>query len=277
MTTYQDIHRRSEPNFLLQGLDESTARNLLAQMELVPVVLGKVLQEPGIASRHAYFPTTCVISLLCGMENGSAAEIAVIGNEGMVGVTNILGGDVSPIQAVVQSTGYAYRIRMNVLRQEFQSNPELQTALLKYMQALMAQMGQTAVCNRHHTLDQQLCRWFLHCLDRLPSNELVITQEFIAHMLGVRREGVTAAAGKLQKAGIINYRRGRISINDRAGLEARACECYDLVRKEYQRLLPIPTQEFETPKAVNGWQNESFNAQYTPLSVPNRDRAAARA
>lgn len=271
MTTYQDINRRPEPNFLLQALGEPTARNLLAQMELVPLPLGKILQEPGIASRHAYFPTTCVVSLLCGMENGSAAEIAVIGNEGLVGVTNIVGGDVSPIQAVVQSTGYAYRIRAATLRQEFLSNPELQAHFLKYMHALMSQMAQTAVCNRHHTLDQQLCRWLLTCLDRLPSNELVITQEFIAHMLGVRREGVTAAAGKLQKAGVINYRRGRISIVDRSGLEARACECYDLVRKEYQRVLPervTPVQEQEAVPTVpsarmvnhSRWHSEPLKA-----------------
>lgn len=289
MTTYQDIHRRPENNFLLQAFGERISRDLLAQMELVPLPLGKILQEPGIASRHAYFPTTCVISLLCGMENGSAAEIAVIGNEGLVGVTHIISGDVSPIQAVVQSTGYAYRIRANILRQEFQSNPELQTHLLKYMHALMSQMAQTAVCNRHHTLDQQLCRWFLHCLDRLPSNELVITQEFIAHMLGVRREGVTAAAGKLQKAGIINYRRGRISIVDRAGLEAQACECYDIVRKEYQRLLPQQNQSaigqaaittVPLPKVANGnnWQIEPFNAEYTSIPPkPTVDRIGARA
>jgi CRP-like cAMP-binding protein len=277
MITYQDINRDPKPNFLLQGLEESMASNLLAQMELVPLVLGKVLQEPGISLRYGYFPTTCVVSLLCGMENGSAAEIAVIGNEGLVGITNIIGGDVSSTHAVVQSTGYAYRIRMSTLQHEFQTNPALQTYFLKYMQALMAQMAQAAVCYRHHTLDQQLCRWFLHCLDRLPSTELVTTQEFIAQMLGVRREGVTAAAGKLQKAGIIHYRRGRISILDRAGLRAHACECYDLVRKEYQRLLQLPIPEMMAEPKVNGWQNELFNTPYSHLATRPRDRVAARA
>lgn len=277
MTTYQDINCDPKPNFLLQGFDESGGGNLLAQMELVPLVLGKILQEPGVPLRHVYFPTTCVVSLLCGMENGSAAEIAVIGNEGIVGITNLIGGDVSPTQAVVQSTGYAYRIRMCTLQHEFQANPELQRTLLIYMQALMSQMAQTAVCYRHHTLEQQLCRWFLHCLDRLPSNELVTTQEFIAHMLGVRREGVTAAAGKLQKAGIITYRRGRISILDRAGLRGHACECYDLVRKEYQRLLQLPTQEITAEPTVNGWKNETLNGAFTNLVRPPRDRVAAHA
>ena len=257
MTTEQSTAR----NHLLDAIGERNAQRLLAQMELVPLPIGKVLQEPGVVARHAYFPTTCVVSLLCGMENGSSAEIAVIGNEGVVGINAIIGGDSAPNQAVVQSTGYAYRIRANILREEFQNNPELQTLLLKYMQALMTQMAQTAVCNRHHTLDQQLCRWFLNCLDRLPSNELVITQEFIAHMLGVRREGVTGAAGKLQKAGIINYRRGRITIIDREGLEEHSCECYDIVRKEYQRLLPAQahTHEAVAPrKAINGWQSENI-------------------
>lgn len=280
MTTYQDIYRHSEPNLFLQALGEPTAKNLLAQMELVPLVIGKILQERGTASRYAYFPTTCVVSLLCGMEHGHTAEIAVIGNEGVVGITNIVGGDTSPVQAIVQSTGYAYRIRMNVLRQEFQTNPDLQTRLLNYMQALMVQTAQTAVCNRHHTVDQQLCRWFLHCLDRLPSNELVITQEFIAQMLGVRREGVTAAAGRLQRAGIINYRRGRISILDRNALESRTCECYDLVRKEYQRLLPLPAQTnvVAPPKVVaNGWRDISFNATYTSPSPQIKDRIGLRA
>lgn len=255
----------SARNHLLDAIGEHHAQRLLAQMELVPLPIGKVLQEPGVVARHAYFPTTCVVSLLCGMENGSSAEIAMIGNEGLVGINSVISGDSAPNQAVVQSTGYAYRIRANVLREEFQTNPELQTLLLKYTQALMTQMAQTAVCNRHHTLDQQLCRWFLNCLDRLPSNELVITQEFIAHMLGVRREGVTGAAGKLQKLGIINYRRGRITITDREGLEKHSCECYDIVRKEYQRLLPLNHRAHEAVaprKIVNGWQSETIAGSY---------------
>lgn len=253
MKTNQDVHRGLAHNLLLRAFDGKSARSLLPKMELVPLPLGSVLQQPDLVSRHAYFPTTCVVSLLCGLENGTSTEIAIIGSEGLVGITNIVGNNVSPIQAVVQSTGYAYRIHANVLRQEFQANPELQTLLLKYMHALMSQLAQTAVCNRHHTIDQQLCRWFLHCLDRLPSNELTITQEFIAHMLGVRREGITAAAGKLQKAGIINYRRGRISIIDRSALEAKACECYQIVRHEYHRLLPPQMRDLSVvPKVANG-------------------------
>lgn len=246
MLTHQEFQQRSDQNLLLQHL-EYTSKNLFSQMELVSLPSGKILQEPGISPRHIYFPTTCVCSLLCGMKNGSMAEVAVIGNEGLVGITNIVGGDISPIQAIVQSSGYAYRLRAVALRQEFQSNPELQALLMKYMHLLISHMAQTAVCNRHHTLDQQLCRWFLNCLDRLPTNELVITQEFIAHMLGVRREGVTASACKLQKAGIIKYRRGRISIVDRSALEANACECYELVRKEYLRVLPQKRQTVKAP------------------------------
>lgn len=236
MASYENSTR----NYLLDALDDSDLKRLLPQLELIPLPLGKVLYDPGTTMRHVYFPVTCVISLLCVMENGATAEIGVIGREGMVGVNIFMGGETSPNQAIVQSTGYAYRARASVLREEFQRNPELQTLLLKYAQTLMSQMAQTAVCNRHHTVDQQLCRWLLTSLDRLPSNELVITQEFIAHMLGVRREGITGAAGKLQRAGIISYRRGRINIVDRDTLEEHACECYKIVKKEYERLLPVP-------------------------------------
>lgn len=287
MTTYHDYQRRSDESSVLQNLVlqnlEHMSKSLIAQMELVSLPSGKILQEPGIAPRYVYFPTTCVCSLLCGVKNGSLAEVAVVGNEGLVGVTNIIGGDISPIQAVVQSAGYAYRIRTLVLRQEFQSNSQLQSLLMKHMHLLISQMAQTAVCNRHHTLDQQLCRWFLSCLDRLPSNELVITQEFIAHMLGVRREGVTASAGKLQKAGIIKYRRGRISIVDRAALEANACECYELVRKEYLRVLPpkrenLPPVRYATVASVpSDWKLNLVSTKPAHASKLNGELVAGHA
>ena len=202
------------------------------------MLLGDVLYESGNELRHVYFPTTAIISLLYVMLDGASAEIAVVGNEGIIGVALFMGGETMPNRAVVQSAGHAYRLKGQLLKQEFNRSGELQHLLLRYTQALLTQMAQTAVCNRHHSLDQQLCRWLLLSLDRLPSNELVMTQELIANMLGVRREGVTEAAGNLQKAGLIVYRRGRISVLDRAGLEARACECYAVVKKEFDRLLP---------------------------------------
>jgi CRP-like cAMP-binding protein len=200
--------------------------------------LGDVLYESGSELRHVYFPTTAIVSLLYVMLDGASAEIAVVGNEGIIGVALFMGGETMPNRAVVQSAGHAYRLKGQLLKQEFNRSGELQHLLLRYTQALLTQMAQTAVCNRHHSLDQQLCRWLLLSLDRLPSNELVMTQELIANMLGVRREGVTEAAGNLQKAGLIAYRRGRITVLDRAGLEARACECYAVVKKEFDRLLP---------------------------------------
>jgi CRP-like cAMP-binding protein len=197
-----------------------------------------VLYESGSKLRHVYFPTTSIVSLLYVMIDGASAEIAVVGNDGIIGVALFMGGETMPNRAVVQSAGYAYRLRGQLLKQEFNRSGELQHLLLRYTQALLTQMAQTAVCNRHHSLDQQLCRWLLLSLDRLPSNDLVMTQELIANMLGVRREGVTEAAGNVQKAGLIEYSRGRITVRDRAGLEARACECYAVVKKEFDRLLP---------------------------------------
>jgi CRP-like cAMP-binding protein len=187
---------------------------------------------------HVYFPTTAIVSLLYVMMDGASAEIAVVGNEGVIGVALFMGGETMPNRAVVQSAGHAYRLKGQLLKQEFNRSGELQHLLLRYTQALLTQMAQTAVCNRHHSLDQQLCRWLLLSLDRLPSNELVMTQELIANMLGVRREGVTEAAGNLQKGGLIRYQRGHITVLDRARLEARACECYAVVKKEFDRLLP---------------------------------------
>jgi CRP-like cAMP-binding protein len=200
--------------------------------------LGMVLYESGGAQGYVYFPTSSIVSLLYVLENGSSAEIAVTGCEGLVGISLFMGGETTPSRAVVQSGGQGYRLKAAVLKNEFDSGGALQLLLLRFTQALITQMTQTAVCNRHHAVDQQLCRWLLLSLDRLPANELVMTQELIANMLGVRREGVTEAAGKLQAAGLIEYSRGRITVLDRTKLEARVCECYAVVKREYDRLLP---------------------------------------
>ena len=200
--------------------------------------LGHVLYESGGTLKHVFFPTTAIISLLYVMENGSSAEIAVVGNEGIVGVSLFMGGESTPSRAVVQSAGQGYRLKAQAMKDEFNRAGPVLHLMLRYTQALLTQMAQTAVCNRHHTLDQQLCRWLLVSLDRLQGNQLVMTQELMANMLGVRREGVTASAHKLQVAGLIRYARGRISVLDRRGLEKRSCECYSVVKKEYDRLLP---------------------------------------
>ena len=200
--------------------------------------LGKVLYESGVALSHVYFPTTAIVSLLYVMEDGASAEIAVVGQEGIVGISLFMGGESTPSRAVVQSAGQAFRLTAKLMMQEFNRAGPVLHLLLRYTQALITQMAQTAVCNRHHSLDQQLCRWLLLSLDRLHSAEIVMTQELIANMLGVRREGVTEAAGHLQKAGLIRYRRGHITVLDRTRLEERACECYAVVKKEYDRLLP---------------------------------------
>ena len=225
-------------NYLLAALPDQDYARLLPHLELVPMPLGNVLYESGNELNHVYFPTTAIISLLYVMIDGASAEIAVVGNEGIIGVALFMGGQTMPNRAVVQSAGHAYRLKGQLLKQEFNRSGELQHLLLRYTQALLTQMAQTAVCNRHHSLDQQLCRWLLLSLDRLPSNELVMTQELIANMLGVRREGVTEAAGNLQLDGLIKYQRGRITVIDRPGLEARSCECYAVVKKESDRLLP---------------------------------------
>ena len=206
----------------------------------VPMPLGKVLYESGDVLRHVYFPTDAIVSLLYVLANGSSAEIAVVGNEGLIGVALFMGGETTPSRAVVQSSGHAYRLAGQRLKAEFHRNGELQLLLLRYTQALITQMAQTAVCNRHHSVDQQLCRWLLLSLDCLTTNQLVMTQELIANMLGVRREGVTEAAGKLQKLGVIEYSRGHITVLDRPRLEQLCCECYAVVRKESDRLLPRP-------------------------------------
>lgn len=230
-------------NCLLAALPEEEYAHLLPHLELVPMPLGHVLYESGIQMRHVYFPTDSIISLLYVMEDGDSAEIAIVGNEGLVGVSLFMGGETTPSRAVVQSAGSAFRLKGQLLKDEFNRSGgrragALHNILLRYTQALLTQMAQTSACNRHHTLDQQFCRWLLMSLDRLQSNELIMTQELIANMLGVRREGVTEAAGNVQKAGLIKYRRGHITVLDRPGLEARVCECYAVVRKEFDRLLP---------------------------------------
>jgi CRP-like cAMP-binding protein len=209
------------------------------QLELVKMPLGEVLYESGATLAHAYFPISAIVSLLYVMENGASAEIAVVGNEGIVGISLFMGGGSTPSRGVVQSAGVGYRVKAQLVREEFERAGPVMHLLLRYTQALITQMSQTAVCNRHHSLDQQLCRWLLLSLDRLQGNDLVMTQELIANMLGVRREGVTAAALSLQAAGLIRYARGRITVLDRPALEARTCECYEVVKKEYGRLLPV--------------------------------------
>jgi CRP-like cAMP-binding protein len=223
---------------ILAALPRIERERLFPHMELVPMPLGDVLYESGIKLKHVYFPTTSIVSLLYVMEDGSSAEIAVVGNEGIIGLALFMGGESTPSRAIVQSAGYAYRMKARLLKQEFNRAGPMMHLLLRYTQALITQMAQTAVCNRHHSVDQQLCRWLLLSLDRLASNELTMTQELIANMLGVRREGVTEAAGKLQTAGVIHYSRGRITVLDRPGLEKKACECYAVVKKEFDRLLP---------------------------------------
>jgi CRP-like cAMP-binding protein len=210
----------------------------MPHLELAPMPLGKVLYEAGGELHHAYFPTTCIVSLLYVMETGESAEIAVVGREGLVGIALATGGETMPNRAVVQSAGHGYRLRAPLLRQELARCGVLSALFLRYVQALITQTGLTAACNRHHSVERQLCRWLLLSLDRLNGNELIMTHELIANMLGVRREGVTEAAGRLLRAGLIEYSRGHITVLDRPGLEARACECYQVVRKEFERLLP---------------------------------------
>jgi CRP-like cAMP-binding protein len=230
---------RPQQNHLLAALSAEAQERLFPKLEQVTLPLGKVLYESGDAMRHVYFPTDSIVSLLYVMENGASAEISVVGNEGIIGVAVYMGGESTPSRALVQSAGSAYRMPGQRLMEEFhRHNGELQHLLLLYTQALITQMAQTAVCNRHHTIDQQLCRWLLLSLDRLPSNRLTMTQELIANMLGVRREGVTEAAGKLQRQGVIDYHRGHITVLDRTKLEQLSCECYEVVKKECDRLLP---------------------------------------
>ncbi|MBP8018671.1 MAG: Crp/Fnr family transcriptional regulator [Hylemonella sp.] len=224
-------------NHLLAALPPPEFAELSADLELVPMPLGQMLYEPGTQLRYAYFPTTCIVSLHYVTESGASTETAGVGNEGVVGVSLFMGGNTTSSSAVVQTAGHAYRLDRHLLKQAFDRADKVRSLLLRYTQALITQTAQTAICNRHHSVEQQLCRWLLLTLDRIPSRELTMTQELVASMLGVRRESVTAAAGNLQAAGLIRYRRGHITVLDRAGLEAQVCECYGVVKKEIDRLL----------------------------------------
>ena len=225
-------------NKVLGALHPAERERIFPHLQLVPMPLGKIVYESGDALRHVYFPADCIVSLLYVMRDGASAEISVVGNEGLVGVALFMGGETTPSRAIVQSAGKAYRLIAKRLKLEFNRHGQLQLLLLRYTQALITQMAQTAVCNRHHSVDQQLCRWLLLSLDRLPSNQLTMTQELISNMLGVRREGVTAAAAKLQNFGVIRYSRGKITVLDRPKLEELCCECYAVVKKETDRLAP---------------------------------------
>jgi CRP-like cAMP-binding protein len=227
-----------QQNHLLAALPAAELARISEDIAIAPMALGHVLYESGDEMRHVYFPTTSIVSLLYVMEDGSSAEIAIVGNEGIVGISLFMGGESTPSRAIVQSAGNAFRVASKLLKDEFRRAGPVQHVLLRYTQALITQMSQTAVCNRHHSVEQQLCRWLLMSLDRLASNELTMTQELIANMLGVRREGVTESAGKLQKLGLIEYSRGHIKVLDRPALEAHACECYQVVKTEFERLLP---------------------------------------
>ena len=224
-------------NHLLAALPAAEFERLAPRLEGIPMRLGETLYEPGGQLRHVYFPTTAIVSLLYVLESGSSAEIAGVGNEGMLGISLFMGGNTTPSSAVVQTAGHGYRLPGSLLKEEFNRAGLMQRLLLRYTQALLTQMCQTAACNRHHSIEQQLCRWLLLTLDRLPTTELVMTQELVANALGVRRESITEVAGRLQRAGILRYRRGHISVLQRSGLEAGACECYAVVKKEFGRLL----------------------------------------
>ena len=228
---------RPTQNQLLAALPAADFGRLAPQLQLVPLPLGEMLYEPGAQLQHAYFPVSAIVSLHYVMESGASASVAGVGNEGMVGVSLYMGGDTTPSSAVVQTAGHAYRLERRLLKQEFERSGPTQRLLLRYTQALMTQMSQTAVCNRHHSVEQQLCRWLLVTLDRLPSDEVVMTQEMVAGMLGVRRESIAEAAGKLQQAGFIQSRRGHLAVLKRGGLETRVCECYAVVKNEFGRLL----------------------------------------
>jgi CRP-like cAMP-binding protein len=232
------VVRDPKANHLLAALPDAEWERWQPRLEWVDLPLGQVLYESGSTQSHVYFPTTAIVSLLYVMESGASAEIAVVGSEGVVGISLFMGGESTPSRAVVQSAGQGCRLKALTIKDEFNRSGPVLHLLLRYTQALITQMAQTAVCNRHHSLDQQLCRWLLLSMDRLHGNELVMTQELIANMLGVRREGVTEAALKLQKAGLIRYSRGHITVLNRKGLEKRTCECYAVVKKEYDRLLP---------------------------------------
>ena len=244
-------------NHLLAALPAAEFERLAPHLEPVEMRLGDVLYESGGLLQHVYFPTTAILSLHSVMENGASSEIAGVGNEGVLGISLFMGGNTTPSRAVVQTGGQGYRLKAQLMAQEFKRAGAMQQLLLRYTQALITQMSQTAACNRHHSLVQQLCRWLLLTADRMPTNELIMTQELVASMLGVRREGVTEAAGKLQQAGVIRYRRGHITVLDRAGLESQVCECYAVVKKEFARLLPDALQRQNTFAPVQAAPREA--------------------
>jgi CRP-like cAMP-binding protein len=237
MVAMKPAQHTPKQNLLLASLPAEIFERLAPQLELISMPLGEVLYESGGQLQHVYFPTTAILSLHYVMEDGASAEIAGVGNEGVLGISLFMGGNTTPSRATVQTAGSGYRLKSQLMLEEFNRAGAMQKLLLRYTQALITQISQTAVCNRHHSVEQQLCRWLLLTLDRLPSNELTMTQELIASMLGVRREGITETAGNLQRAGLISYRRGHITVINRAGLETHTCECYSVVKKEFHRLL----------------------------------------
>lgn len=237
MVTRLPVPHSPKQNHLLAALPAESYARLAVNLELIAMPLGAALCESGGKLQHAYFPTTAIVSLHYVMEDGASAEIAGVGNEGVLGISLLMGGHTTPSQATVQTGGHGYRLQAKQLMEEFELSGAMMKLMLRYTQALMTQMSQTAVCNRHHSVEQQLCRWLLLTLDRLPSNELTMTQELIASMLGVRREGITEIAGNLQREGLISYRRGHITVLNRVGLESHTCECYEVVKKEFKRLL----------------------------------------
>ena len=248
-----------QQNHILDELPQGERERLFPHLKLVALPLGKVLYESGDTLRHIYFPTDSIVSLLYVLKDGASAEIAVVGNDGAIGVALFMGGETTTNRAIVQSAGSAYRLTGVRLKEEFERHGEMLHILLRYTQALITQMAQTAVCNRHHTVDQQLCRWLLLSLDRLPSSELTMTQELIANMLGVRREGVTEAAGRLQKLGVITYRRGQIMVLDRPRLEQLCCECYSVVKTETDRLLPLHAVHLRRQRPSTGRHEKAAN------------------
>ena len=237
MVKIQSLRHEPRQNHLLAALPAEVFERMSPNLELVAMPLGDVLYESGGQLQHVYFPTTAIISLHYIMENGASAEIAGVGNEGVLGISLFMGGDTTPSRAAMSTGGHGYRLRAKLMMDEFNRTGPMMRLMLRYTQALITQMSQTAVCNRHHSVEQQLCRWLLLTLDRTPGNELTMTQELISGMLGVRREGITEIAGNLQREGLISYRRGHITVLDRTGLEAHACECYQVVKKEFNRLL----------------------------------------
>jgi CRP-like cAMP-binding protein len=245
-------------NHLLASLPAAEFERLSQHLELVPMPLGEILYEPGRLMQHAYFPTTAIVSLHYVMDTGASAETAGVGNEGVVGISLFLGGNTTPSSAVVQTAGHGYRLASRMLKEEFNRAGPMRSLMLRYTQALLTQMMQTAACNRHHSVEQQLCRWLLLTIDRIPSGQLTMTQELVASMLGVRREGITQAAGNLQRDGLIRYRRGHIAVLERAGLETRACECYAVVKKEIGRLLSDVRHRQEAVGVASGQVGRSI-------------------